>query len=171
MNFTELAAARYSVRKYEKRPIPDEVMTEILNTGNLAPTAKNNQAHRIYVLKSPEALAKIAELSPCTFGAPAVLLFTYNKDEVFRYGRDKQLNSGDEDCSIVATHIMLKAAEMGLGTCWVNMFQPEDTETAFSIPENEKAVLLLPIGYPAADSVPSVRHAPAKPLSEIVRYL
>ena len=171
MEFMELAKERYSVRKYKDTKLTQEQIDRLLEVSNLAPTGKNNQPHRIYVLQSDEALAKINEITPCAFHAPAVFMFTYNKDEDWKNAREEGIHSGIEDVSIVATHVMFEAVEMGLGTCWVNAYPNLEAEKAFNIPENEKSVLLLPIGYPAEDSEPSERHTMKKDLSEIVRYL
>ena len=59
MDFTELAQARYSVRKFSDKAVEPEVLKRILEAGLLAPTAKNNQPQRIYVLQSKEALDKL----------------------------------------------------------------------------------------------------------------
>ena len=81
MNFETLIRERYSVRDYKDTPIEDEKLAKILEAGRIAPTAGNRQPQRIYVLKSPEALAKIREHTPCAFNAPVVLIVAYNKDE------------------------------------------------------------------------------------------
>ena len=81
MDFMTLAKERYSVRDYKDTPIEEEKLQKILEAGRIAPTAKNNQAYRVYVLKSEVAIAKIRELSRCAFNAPVVVLFTYNIDE------------------------------------------------------------------------------------------
>ena len=171
MDFMELAKARYSVRKYDARPVEREKLDYILRAGSIAPTAKNLQPQRIYVLQSENALKKIAELTPCGFGAKTVLLFTYCVDEEWKNPLQEGVRSGVEDVSIVATHVMLAAASLGLGTCWVNFFANRRLDEELGIPGNERSVLLMPVGYPAADSVPSAMHEKCRPLSETVRYL
>ena len=171
MTFMELAQKRYSVRKYMPIPVEQEKIEEILKAGNIAPTAKNIQPQRIYVLKSKEALEKLAKLTPMGFDAPVVLLIAYNQDEEWQNPLQEGIHSGVEDVSIVATHIMLRAAELGIGSCWVNYFPNNETEKAFNLPNNEKVVLLMPIGYPAEDSKPNPNHTKKKPLNETVKYL
>ena len=171
MSFLELAKERYSVRKYSDRPIEKEVLDQVLEAGNLAPTARNFQPHRIYVLQSEEAIAKMEALSPCTFGAKTVLVFTVNTDEEWINPFEHSIRSGVQDVSIVATHIMMAAADLGLGTCWCNYFSNSKLEHEFEMPRNEKCVLFMPIGYPAEDSVPGPMHAPRKDISETVKYL
>ena len=112
MTFKELAAARYSVKSYTDRPVEEEKLQEILKVAGIAPTARNAQAIRIYVLKSETAMEKAKAVTPCIFGAPICLMLTYNEEEVFFYPDEADgVNSGAEDCSIVATHIMFEAVE------------------------------------------------------------
>ena len=79
MDFMELAKARYSVRKYKDTKLTKEQIDRLLAVSNLAPTGKNNQPHRIYVLQSDEALEKINEITPCAFRAPVVFMFIKQK--------------------------------------------------------------------------------------------
>ena len=171
MSFLEMAKERYSVRRYSDRPIEKEVMDQILEAGNAAPTAKNIQPQRIYVLQSEEAIAKVAELSPCTFGAKTILVFTYDLNEEWHNPLEEGIRSGIEDVSIVATHIMMAAWDLGIGTCWCNYYPNSALEKALGIPENERSVLFMTMGYPAEDSHPGPMHAPCKDISETVKYL
>ena len=169
MDFIELAKKRYSVRNFSTRPIEDEKLNAVLEAGNIAPTAKNQQPQRIYVIKSPENLEKVRRLTRCHYGAPAVLLIAYDKNEEWQNPLEEGVHSGVEDVSIVATHIMLRAAELELGTVWVNMFSPSETRKEFGISENEVPVLLMPIGYPTDNDAPAPGHTNCKPLSDTVK--
>ena len=137
----------------------------------IAPTGKNNQAWRCYVLRSDEAMEKINGLSRCIFGAPMVLLFTYDTQEEWHSPLEEGIHSGVEDVSIVATHAMLEARELGVGSIWVNLFPNTETERAFGLPETERSVLLMPLGYAAEDCEPSPRHEQSRPVDELVKYL
>lgn len=171
MGFMDLAKARYSVRKFSEKPVEQEKLDLLLEAGNIAPTAKNQQCHRIYVIRSEEALKKLAQYTPCIYGAGTVLMFAYNTEEQYVNADDPAVQSGPQDASIVATHIMLEAAELGLGTCWVNRFLKTEAEKAFNLPEEEKAVLLMPVGYIAEGCGPSERHGKKKAIEETVKYL
>lgn len=171
MDFTELAQARYSVRKFSDKAVESEVLKRILEAGLLAPTAKNNQPQRIYVLQSKEALDKLDSLTHCRYGAGTVLLFTYNTDEDWKNPLEEGVHSGVEDVSITATYIMLRAIELGVYTTWCNYFANSKLEQAFDLPENEKAVLIMPIGYPAEGVAPAPAHTESKKLEEIVRHI
>ena len=170
MTFMELAKRRYAVRKYSDRQVSKETLVKILEAGNVAPTAMNFQPHRIRVLQKAEDLARLDELTHCRYGASTVLLFTYDADEDWKNPLEEGVHSGVEDVSIVATHIMLQATELGVSTIWVNYFANSELEKAFGIPENEKSVLLMPVGYASEDSEPSARHFEKKPLEDTVLW-
>lgn len=171
MEFKELVKERYSVRKFKPEAVEKETLDKILAVGNLAPTAKNIQPHRIYVIQGEENLAHLSKLTHCGFGAGTVLLFTYNTDEEWKNPLEDGISSGIEDVSIVATHIMLAAKDFGLDTCWCNYFKNSEIEKVFGIPENEKSVLLMPIGYADESASPSSMHEAKKDISEIVKYI
>ena len=167
MNFYELSRARYSVRKYAQKPVEDEVLRKVLEAGATAPTAKNLQPQRIYVLKSPEAIEKIRGITRCAFDAPVVLLVCGDTNEAWVNPFNNR-SSAEMDCSIVTTQMMLQAQELGLGTCWVCWFDTELTKKTFNIPENQEVFALLPLGYPAEVSKPSAMHDSRKALEETV---
>ena len=173
MTFLELAKSRYSVRKFTDQKVEKEKLDKILEAGNIAPTAKNIQPQRVYVIQSEEALKKLSELTPCVFGASTVILLAYDKQTEWTnpFESEKGIHSGVEDVSIVATHMMLEAIEQGLGTCWVNYFPNSKVEELFDLPDNEKSVLLLLVGYIAEDSKPTANHESCKSLNEYVKYL
>ena len=168
----ELAKSRFSVRKFDDRPIEKEKLALILEAGNVALTGCNYQPQRIYVIENAEKLAILNEQSKCIFGAKTVLLFAYNADEDWKNPLERGVHSGVQDVSIVATHVMLEAWELGIGTCWVNYFANSKLERALGLPENERAVLLMPIGYPAADAEPLAKmHCVYKNIDETVRFM
>lgn len=170
-DFMTLAKARYSVGKYKDTPIEDEKLDKIIEAGIIAPTAHNEQPWRCYVLRSPEALKKINDLTACAFHAPVVLMFTYNKDEQWKNPLEEGVTAGQEDVSIVATHMMLEAWELGIGSCWVNYFPNTKTEEAFNLPDNERVVLLMPMGY-AQDGVHAAHlHNENRSKDELVKTL
>ena len=167
----ELAKKRFSVRKFSDRAIEQEKLEQILTVGNIAPTAKNLQPQRIYVLQSEEALSKLDSLTHCRYGAKTVLLFTYDTDEEWKNPLEEGVHSGVEDVSIVATHMMLQATELGLCTCWCNYFSNSKLEEAFNIPQSEKLVLIMPIGYADKKAKPAPGHESKKDIKETVRFI
>ena len=170
MEFKEVIRNRFSCRKYSARELEREKLDAVLEAGRLAPTAKNLQEQHIYVVQSAEALAKIDRVTPCRYGAPTVLVVAFDKNNVFTYPGEKR-DSGVEDASIVATHMILAAADEGLGSCWINFFEPEKMAAELGLPENEEVLMMLDLGYAADGVKPAPLHSARKPLSETVSYM
>ena len=168
MEFEQLIRERYSCRKFSNKPVEKELLDKILEAARLAPTAKNQQPFRIYVIQSDESLKKIDEVSPCRYGAPLVLAFTYSTNEMWKNPNNPTHFSGPEDVSIVATHAILEAKNVGLDSCWVKYFDNEKFEKLFSIPSDQKSVLLLPVGY--GEIGPGPLHKSRKDTSKLVEY-
>lgn len=76
MDFLELVKNRYSCKKFDDKKIEREKLDRILEAGRLAPTAKNFQEQRVYVIESEEGLKKIDDLTPCRYGARTVLMLS-----------------------------------------------------------------------------------------------
>jgi len=171
MEFLELAKERFAVRNYKEQQIEQEKLDKILEAAQVAPTAANYQAQRIYVLQSEEALAKIRSITRCAFNAPTVMMVGYDADEDWKNALEEGVHSGEQDASIVATHMMLEAWELGIGSCWVNVFPNTETAEKFGLPDNIKLVLLMPMGYPADNAVPSPKHSIMKDVSEFTQML
>ena len=170
MNFNELAEKRYSCKKYNGEQISAEQLDAILAAGRLAPTAQNRQPQRIYVVQSPEGLAKIDQLTICRYNAPTVLLVAFDTKDVYHYPGG-QRDSAIEDATIVATHMMLAAADAGVDSCWVNFFDPAKAADIFELPENEDVLMLLDLGFAAEGGGPLANHTSRKPLTETVKRL
>ena len=165
MDFMETVKNRYSCKNFDGRPVPQDKLNAILEAGRLAPTAKNLQEQHIYVAQTPQALAKIDGVTPCRYGASTVLVVAFDRNHVFTYPGE-QRDSGVEDASIVATHLMLAAAALGIDSCWINFFDP-----AVLAPEQEEILMLLDLGYAAPGFKPLPNHSSRKPLSDTVTYL
>lgn len=167
MDFLQLAKERFSLRSFDGRPLSDGDIAKLLEAARLAPTAKNLQPQRIFVLKSAETLEKLNVCTPCGFGTKTAFLICYDKNESWKRRFDGT-DSGYVDSSIVATHIMLAATDIGAGTTMVMHFDPEKAINEFKLPENIVPVCFIVAGYPAADAAPSERHNERKSLSETV---
>lgn len=170
MDFKEVVKNRYSCKKFDGRQVEGEKLKIILEAGRLAPTAKNLQEQHVYVIQSNEALAKIDAATPCRYGAPTVLVVAYDKGNVFTYPGGKH-NSGVEDATIVATHMILAAANEGVDSCWLNFFDPEKLAEALEIPENEEILMLMDLGYAAEGTGPLPKHTDRKRLEQTVSFM
>ncbi len=169
MEFKDAVKSRYSCKKFSPRQVEKEKLTAILEAGRLAPTAKNLQEQRIYVLQSAEGLSVIDAATPCRYGAPTVLVVAYDRNNVFTYPGGKR-DSGVEDAAIVATHLILAAADEKVDSCWINFFDPEKLARELGLPENEEILMLLDLGYAAEGAGPLPNHGSRKPLDETVSF-
>ncbi|MDR1352118.1 MAG: nitroreductase family protein [Treponema sp.] len=169
MDFKELAARRYSVRQFKQAPVEKEKLDLVLEAGRNAPTAANKQPQRILVITEAEGLKKVDDCTPCRFGAPAVLLVCFDKGGSWVRPFDGE-HSGWVDASIVTTHMMLQAADIGLGSTWVMYFDAAKIRAAFALPENIIPAALLPLGCPADDAAPADRHNDRQPRDKLVFF-
>ncbi len=170
MEFKKVISARYSCKKYSDKKVESEKLNAILEAGRLAPTAKNLQEQRVYIVQSKSGLAAIDKVTPCRYGAPTVLVVAFDKNNVFTYPGEKR-DSGVEDATIVATHMVLAAADEGVDSCWVNFFDPDKLAAELGLPENEEILMVMDLGYAAEGAGPLANHGSRKPLSETVSYI
>jgi len=171
MSFLELAKARYSVRSFDSRPIEDEKLNMILEAGRVAPSAHNNQPQKIYIARSESARKKLASLSPCTFDAPVILVVCYDLNRERKSKWNPGYGFGETDAAIACTHMMLEAADLGIGSCWVGMFNKQQVKEALQLPEGMTVLALLPMGYPSEDAKPLPLHSQKRELADIAEEL
>lgn len=169
MEFQKVIEERYSVRDFKPEHLPQEIIDRILAAGHLAPTGCNYQPQRILVLNSDEAMEKLSACTKCRFNAPTAMLVCYNRDESWTRPYDGAL-SAPVDADIVTTHMMLKAYELGVGSCWVMHFNPAAMREKFNIPESIIPQALLVMGYPSENAAPIPMHSKYRPLDEVVVY-
>ena len=168
MEFDKVIKERFAARGFKSDTISDELITKILDAGRIAPTAKNQQPQKIYVVKSSEGIKKIDEVSPCRYNAPVVLLICSDKNIAWT---NKDYSTYEMDATIVATHMILEATNIGLNSVWVEMFDKNKTKEIFNLEESIEPVCLIPIGYKEDNVVPSPMHTTKKSLEEMVEYI
>jgi nitroreductase len=167
MDFNQLTARRYSVRKFKDLPVEKEKLDLLLEAARNAPTAGNRQPQRLWLVTGREGLEKIDRCTSCRFGAPGVFLICYDRTQCWVRSFDGQ-DSGLVDASIVTTQIMYQAADLGLGATWVMYFDPGAAVKEFSLPETIVPAAMLIFGYPADDAAPADRHYQRHPLEKIL---
>lgn len=170
MDFENVIKNRFACKKFDGRKVEEEKLNSILEAGRLAPTAKNLQEQKIYVVESEEGLKKIDKVTPCRYGASTCLIVAYDKENVFIYPGDKY-DSGVEDTTIVATHMILAAANEDINSCWINFFNPDEVREEFNLPENEEVVMIMDLGYATEDCPMNPTHDKRKDLDETVKYI
>lgn len=153
-NFSDLVQMRYSCRNYLPTKIDNSLIAQVLETAHFAPSATNAQPWRVLVLNTSESLAKARQAYNREWfaTAPAVLLICAQTDKAWTRFDGK--NHADIDIAILADHITLAAADMGLATCWVCNFDAKLISELFNLDVNCKPLVLLPIGVPATDEIP-----------------
>lgn len=169
MDFEKVLNDRYSVRDFLSKEVEEEKINAILNASSKAPTGKNTQCQKIYVVKSEENLEKLRKAVPNVFNAPVVIITCGNKETecILKTGRSLM----ETDIAIINTYMMLETVNQGLGGCWVCNFYPEDVRKIFDIPENYEIFNLMPIGYLSKTVEPNPRHFDRLPLNETVKFL
>lgn len=165
MAFIDLARERYSERYFADTPIEQEKLELIMEAGRVAPTARNLQPERIIVVRSPEGLGKIDKATKCRFGAPCVMILAYDLSVASR--NPDVVDFGVIDTSIVATHMMLQAQELGIHTCWVGLIDPPELRRQFHIPKKYRIISVMPMGYPSDASQPGPMHEVNLPTEEL----
>lgn len=167
MEFEKVIRERKATRKFVDKSVEKEKLEKILEAGRIAPTAKNFQPIKIYVVKSEEGLKKLDKATKCRYGAPVVLLVCGDKEKAYA---KNDYSTYEMDASIVTTHMMLEATNVGIDNIWIELFDAKVLRDEFEIPNNLIPVCLLPIGYKSKLCPPSPFHKVRKNIDEIVEY-
>ena len=166
MNIFEAIKKRRSVRSFLDKPIEDEKLTAVLEAGRLAPSAGNRQECRFVVVEDRDVRRRIAVAAngqSFVGEAPVVIVAcAVTNGHVMSCGQPCY----PIDIAIALDHISLAAVEYGLGTCWIGAFNEEKVKEILGIPEEVRVVELMPIGYPAFQTVKEKNRLP---FSKIVK--
>jgi nitroreductase len=166
MTIYEAIAARKSVRSFQSKDVPEDLLLRLLGAVRLAPSASNRQEWRFVVVRDPATRLKLAAAanSQRFIGeAPVVLVGCAETDE--------HLMACGQPCypidlAIAMDHLTLCAAAEGLGTCWIGAFNEAKVKEILGIPTGVRVVELMPLGYPK-DPSPTVKTR--LPLEAIVK--
>ena len=158
MDFEALQRQRKSCRAFAPKPVPRELLTRLVDTARLSPSACNSQPWHFIVVDEDEAKV------------PAFILICEEKARLKpsvgeRYGSQY---FSQMDIGMAAMGLCYAATALGLGTCMIGVMSQEKMHRAFHIPEDRTARLAIAVGYPAQD-VPAQRKD-RKPLEEILGY-
>ena len=166
MDVLQTMAARYSARSYKADAVEDEKLAQVLEAARLAPTASNRQPFRLIVLRTAgreEELRRIYS-RPWFTMPPYVLGMIAVPAEAWRRMDGKLYD--EVDATIAMDHVVLAAAALGLGTCWVAAFDPAATRDVLGLPDDVEPIAFTPLGY-AADAPGQKKR---RPLDELVKY-
>ncbi|MDD4236951.1 MAG: nitroreductase family protein [Desulfotomaculaceae bacterium] len=166
MTFLDLIENRYSVRAYKPDPVEKEKLEYVLEAARLAPTAANRQPFQLLIIETAGRKQELVRIygRPFFTQAPLVICSCAIRSQAWTRKQDNA-NFGHVDATIAMDHLILAAAEQGLGTCWIAAFDPVATKEVLGLPGVEPVVLTT-LGYPADARGTKNR----KPLSELVRY-
>lgn len=165
MDFEDLVRARHSCRAYRGDPVEEGKLAAVLEAARLAPTAANRQPFRLYVVTTAERQDELQRLYPRDWLRQAPLVLGIAGDPGRCWVRGDGRDYLDVDCAIVMDHVILQAADLGLGTCWIANFDPVVARRLLALPPEWEPVAFTPLGHPAAEDL---RPKTRRPLEELV---
>ena len=178
MTFLELARRRHSLRRYDPRPVPREVLDRCCEAARLAPSACNGQPWRFVLADRDPLRARLGEaafsgphrMNRFALDAPVLVVLAETplpwtaRLGAFFQGVPFSLS----DAAIAGEHFVLQAEEEGLGTCWLGWFDASGVARVLNLPRSERPLFLLAAGYPPEEHRPKPPHR--IPLEEMRRY-
>lgn len=166
MELTEVIEKRRSIRKFLDKPVPREILEELIRAAALAPTASNLQAWRFFAVDDPKLVRDIDSFSPGLSGKPPVIIaIASDLAEVERRGSRNSLAYGlMMDASMAAENLMLKAADLGLGTCAIKSYNDKAVHKLLCLPDTMRLELLVSLGWPEGEP----RTPKRKPLEDVL---
>ncbi len=158
MSLLDVIFRRRSIRRYKSKPVPDDVLKNILEAGRLAPSADNIQPWHFIVVTAPEIKRELS----------GGMWRGFIKDSAFTIVGcgDKTNKWSTVDVAIALENMVLAAEAQEVGSCWIGAFEEEEIKKLLGIPGNLKVVALVSFGYPAEKPNPRNK----KNLETIVHY-
>jgi nitroreductase len=166
--FYDLTSARYSCRSFSTAPVDEDLITAVLETAQLAPSACNRQPWTFVVIRDEAMRHRLLAKSREAFLDAPVLIVALGHHDVAWVRPSDGKDHTDIDVAIAVEHICLAATTLDLATCWVCSFDVPGTREALNLPDHVEPVALIPLGYPSADSTTPSKVR--KPLDEIVKW-
>ena len=152
MELRKIISERKSIRVYEKRDVKSWIVGEILDAGRLAPSAGNVQNWRFMVVRDKDIKNKIASASLKQYWmntAPVFIVICSDNTKVKSlYKKRGESLYGIQNCAVAATYMMLKAVDLGLGTCWVGAFNEGKVSDILRLDKSFVPQIILTLGYP-----------------------
>ncbi len=161
METFECITTRRSVRNYEKKDVPKELIGKVLYAGHCAPSAGNTVPWEFIIVKNRDVKKKLAMAAlrqQHVLEAPVIIAVLANvKKSEERYGeRGRDLYS-IQDTAIAIENMMLTAHDAGLGTCWIGAFEEEAVKDLLKVPGHMRCVALITLGFPVPYQKPRDR--------------
>jgi nitroreductase len=160
MDFFEAVRLRRSVRSYTDKSVEGKMLDAIVEAVRLAPTAANRQAFKVAFAKTEGRREELLRVYGKPWFVEPPLVAAVFADPGSAWVRSDGANYADVDAAIVMEHIVLAAAALGLGTCWVGNFDPKAANEVFGFGPEWRPVALSPLGY--AKEYPPMRQRKGK---------
>lgn len=145
MSLLDLILSRRSIRDYQKREIPDDVLQKILEAGRQAPSAANRQPIHFVVVNDPEIRKNLCDKLINRF-------VKYAPVAVIGFADTKSLLTGKwaiVDTTIALQNMVIAALTFGIGSCWVGACNEKELKALLKVPDKWKFVGLITLGYPS----------------------
>jgi len=170
MELIDAIMGRRSIRKYKDRDVEDDKIRKILEAAIWAPTAGNTQTWRFYVVRNERMKVKLSASAlnqRHIREAPVVVVVGYDMQEMYSAYRERGVTLyAIQDCAAATQNLLLRAYDLGLGTCWVGAFDEEEVSKILNLPAQIRPVEIITVGYPAERGV-STR----KTLESVVKFM
>lgn len=157
---------RYSVRHYKDQPVEDEKLAQVLEAARLAPSGCNLQPYKLIVVRDRRVIEDMVHAvgGQEFVGQAPVLIVACKNGKGYNIGG--RYDGVVVDTAIALDHVTLQAASLGLGTCWLGMYDGDELARILDIPPENPVIALLALGYP--DEQHPRRPRPRKPIEELV---
>ncbi|MDD5864172.1 MAG: nitroreductase family protein [Firmicutes bacterium] len=153
---------RRSIRRYQSRQVPDELLDAVLEAGLYAPTARNNQKPILVAVRDRQTRDQLSAMNAAVMGADADPF--YGAPCVIVVLADPGIPTWVEDGSLMLGNLLNAAHALNLGSCWINrareMFDTPEGKALlkqWSVPENYRGIGCCILGYAAEEPAPKPR--------------
>jgi nitroreductase len=174
MSFLDLVRRRQSVRQYLPRLVERDKIERCLEAARLAPSASNVQPWRFVVADDPALVREMGRAcyNRFTREVPAFAAVVREPGKAvsrlggWLAGRDYRLI----DLGIAAEHFCLQAAEEGLGTCLLGLFNQRRVKKLLRVPPGRRVQILIALGYPSEVEIRPKRRKSLERVRSYNRY-
>lgn len=148
MNVKDTIMNRRSVRNFTDQPVGQDVLAELMSAGIWSPSGGNSQPWFFIAVTNPQTLKLIKAVSPGLLGNPAsyIAVCSDKKRNIEKMGAVGEVLA-TMDCAMAAQNIMLRACELGVGSCVIRSFNQKAVGEILKTPEGVEPELLITLGY------------------------
>lgn len=152
MDVFKAIQTRRSFRSYSRRPVPRELLFELIQAGRKAPSAGNLQDFTFVVTKNRDMINKLPELcmdQTWISSAQAVIAVCSQPNvQAEWYGEKGRHVFSIQNAAAATQNILLAAHASGLGACWIGGFDQEEVDKLFGTEGKARVETIVTVGYP-----------------------